>query len=234
MLTAITGALAGLFHVLTGPDHLAAVAPLAAADGRRRGWVAGWTWGMGHASGVVVVALLAVLLRDALPPIDLISAWSERIVGAALIVVGIWALRRGFKVRHSSHVHGHVHHDHLQVHAGPRWLRHLGHAHASFFLGILHGVAGSSHFLGVLPALALPTRSAAIIYIAAFGIGTVAAMTTFAAVVGITTDERGLQHRTHRALLTATALLAIVVGGIWLFPASAILERPAASSTAHP
>jgi hypothetical protein len=29
MLIALTGALAGFFHVLAGPDHLAAVGPLA-------------------------------------------------------------------------------------------------------------------------------------------------------------------------------------------------------------
>ena len=101
----ITGALAGFFHVLAGPDHLAAVGPLA-IEGRRRGWLAGWTWGIGHASGVVVVAALAVLLRDLLPPIDTISAWSERIVGAALIGVGFWALRRSGRVRPAPHVHG--------------------------------------------------------------------------------------------------------------------------------
>src|SRR5512147_3146228 len=93
MLTAITGALAGLFHVLSGPDHLAAVAPLAAADGER-GWIAGWTWGVGHASGVVVVAVIAILLRDVLPPVHVISAWGERLVGGALIAIGFWALRR--------------------------------------------------------------------------------------------------------------------------------------------
>jgi hypothetical protein len=220
-LTAVTGALAGLFHVLAGPDHLAAVTPLAVVDGRKRGWIAGWTWGIGHASGVVVVALLAVLLRDALPPIDVISAWSERLVGAALIVVGIWALRRSLKVHPSPHAHGHVRHDHLHVHAGPRWLRHLGHAHASFCLGVLHGVAGSSHFLGVVPALALPTRAASITYIGAFGIGTIAAMTAFAAVVSMTVGDSARHHRAHRTMLTAAAVLAIVVGGIWLMPASA-------------
>jgi hypothetical protein len=73
MLTLLTGGLAGIFHVLAGPDHLAAVGPLA-IEGRRRGWLAGWTWGIGHASGVVVVAALAVLLRDLLPPIETISA----------------------------------------------------------------------------------------------------------------------------------------------------------------
>ena len=98
MLIALTGALAGLFHVLAGPDHLAAVGPLA-IEGRHRGWVAGWTWGIGHASGVVLVAVLAILLRDLLPPIDAISAWSERVVGAALVGVGFWALRRSARVQ---------------------------------------------------------------------------------------------------------------------------------------
>src|SRR5919106_2612418 len=122
MLTALTGAAAGLFHVLSGPDHLAAVAPLAAAD-RERGWLAGWTWGIGHASGVVVVAALAVLLRDLLPPIEAISAYSERIVGAALIGVGFWALRRSAHIRPAPHVHGATAHDHLHVQAGPGWIR---------------------------------------------------------------------------------------------------------------
>ena len=58
-----------------GRIHLAAVAPLAVEDGRR-GWLAGWTWGFGHACGVVVVALLAILLRDLLPPIEIAGGGS--------------------------------------------------------------------------------------------------------------------------------------------------------------
>jgi len=130
MLTIVTGALAGLFHVLSGPDHLAAVAPLAASD-RERGWIAGWTWGVGHASGVVVVGIIAVLLRDVLPPVPVISAWSERIVGGALIAIGLWALLRSMRIGSAPHVHGATAHDHLHVQAGPRWVRRLGHAHQS-------------------------------------------------------------------------------------------------------
>jgi hypothetical protein len=214
MLTAITGALAGLFHVLSGPDHLAAVAPLAVAD-RRRGWIAGWTWGFGHASGVVAVAALGVLLRDLLPPIDVISAWSERLVGVALIAVGLWALRRSARIAPHPHAHGAVSHDHLHVQAGPGWMRRLGHAHASFCLGVLHGIAGSSHFLGVLPALALPTRAAALTYIGAFGVGTVVAMTAFAAVTGFIAGGR-LAATAHRAMMATAAVVAIVIGGYWL------------------
>lgn len=215
MLIALTGALAGLFHVLSGPDHLAAVAPLAAAD-RDRGWFAGWTWGIGHASGVVVVAAVASLLRDLLPPIEIISAWGERIVGVALIGIGAWALRRTGRIGTSPHVHGTMSHEHTHVQAGPAWMRRLGHAHASFYMGILHGVAGSSHFFGVLPALALPSQQASMIYIGAFGAGTVAAMTAFAAAVGSIGWRLRPGTRPYRAMMLTTAVMAIGVGGWWL------------------
>jgi hypothetical protein len=211
----LTGALAGVFHVLSGPDHLAAVAPLALQDGRRA-WFAGWTWGFGHASGVVVVALLAIALRDLLPPTDILSAWGERVVGVALIAIGLWALRRGLNIAPGEHLHGAVAHDHIHVHSGPAWTRRLGHAHASFCMGILHGVAGSSHFFGVLPALALPTPGAAVEYIAAFGVGTVVAMTAFAALMG--SARTRVHHRAslHRGMMLTAATLAIAVGGFWL------------------
>ncbi len=215
MLIVVTGAVAGLFHVLSGPDHLAAVAPLA-VDGRRRGWIAGWTWGLGHASGVVVVALLGVLMREILPPIDVLSAWSERLVGAALIGIGFWALSRGLRVAPARHQHGEWSHDHLHVQAGPAWIQRLGHPHASFCMGVLHGMAGSSHFFGVLPALALPTTSDAVLYIASFGVGTITAMTIFAAAVG-SIAVRGVHGPgAYRAMMSTAALLAIVAGGVWL------------------
>ena len=214
MLTLVTGALAGFVHVLSAPDHLAAVAPMAVVD-RDRGWLSGWTWGLGHAAGVVVIAILAVLLRDLLPPIEMISAWSERIVGVALIAVGLWALRRSAKIGSTAHAHGPMSHRHLHVRSGPGWLRRLGHAHASFCLGVLHGIAGSSHFFGVLPALALPTMTASLVYIGAFGTGTVVAMTGFAAVIG-TASRRYDRPLPQRAMMMAAATVAIAVGGVWL------------------
>jgi len=215
MLTMVTGALAGLFHVLSGPDHLAAIAPLAASD-RDRGWVAGWTWGVGHASGVVAIAVVAVLLREVLPPLGDISAWSERLVGAALIGIGIWSLGRSARIRRGTHVHGAVAHAHLHVQAGPVWIRRLGHAHAAFYLGILHGMAGSSHFFGVLPALALPTRTAALLYIASFGAGTVIAMTAFATAIGTLGARTRQGGWVQRAMMLTASVVAVSVGTWWL------------------
>jgi hypothetical protein len=151
-----------------------------------------------------------------LPPIEALSAWSERLVGAALIGIGLWALSRCLRVGQSRHQHGQLSHDHVHVQGGPAWIRRLGHAHTSFCMGVLHGIAGSSHFFGVLPALALPATSAAVLYIGAFGVGTVAAMTLFAAAVG-SIAVRGVHGpRAYQAMMTTAALLAMVVGGVWL------------------
>lgn len=216
VLTILSAAIAGTVHVLSGPDHIAAVAPLAIED-RGRSWLAGWTWGVGHASGVVVVATLGVLLRDVLPPVEAISLWGERIVGGALIAVGLWALRRGLAIGTSTHSHGGTTHAHVHVGRGPAVLRRAGHAHAAFLMGILHGVAGTSHFLGVLPALALPTRVDALTYVGVFGVTSVAAMTACAAAIGAVAQRSATTGAAaHRVLVLASALIAISVGGYWL------------------
>jgi hypothetical protein len=216
MLTLVSGMVAGAFHVLSGPDHLAAVAPLA-VSARGGAWRQGWTWGLGHTSGVVVMALLALAMREILPPIATLSSWSERIVGAALLALGMWSVLRALRVGPAPHVHGGQTHEHTHVRRGPAWVRRLGHPHASFALGLLHGAAGSSHVLGVIPALALPSTSQAFVYLAAFGGGSVAAMAAFAALVG------GLKgwgaQRLERALTGCSGALALLVGAAWLWPA---------------
>jgi len=215
LLIVLSGAFAGLLHSVSGPDHLTAVAPLA-VDDPRRGWLAGWLWGLGHSAGVIVIAMMAITFRDWLPPLEVLSQWSERLVGAALIAVGLWALRRAARIETRAHDHSHGIHRHLYVQHGPGWLRRYGHAHASFALGILHGSAGSSHFFGVLPALALPSRSASLLYIGAFGLGTVAAMTVFTTLVGHASTRYGARALPQRALMLTSALGALVVGGVWL------------------
>jgi hypothetical protein len=68
----------------------------------------------------------------------------------------------------------------------------------------------------VLPALALPSRGAALTYIGAFGVGTVAAMTAFAAVIGWSGQHTLRVAGAHRAMMLTAAGLAILIGGVWL------------------
>ncbi len=215
------GCLAGVVHVLSGPDHLAAIAPLA-IEGHHRKWVAGFLWGLGHTAGVVLVGGLFLVLRQALPPIESVSAWGDHVVGAALIAIGTWGFFRASRIvveghhhpEGRTHAHVHVHHhadnDHRHVPAG-----HLG---AAMAMGVLHGLAGTSHVLGVLPALALPTRNAGFVYLAGFGGATIAGMAAFSSLVGLAAAgaTRSTNLRLYRALLIGTGVIACVVGTIWL------------------
>lgn len=194
MFAAVAGLAAGAFHVLAGPDHLAAVAPMAAGNDRPA-WRAGFAWGVGHTAGVLLVGALLVTFRTLLP-LDALSAWSERLVGGALVAVGVWGL--------------------WQARAGP------GHSHVSgtpsFAMGTLHGLAGSSHLYGVLPSLAFASQLDSAAYLAGFGVGAVAAMTVFAAFVGAVALAAGTsRHTVRRAVLYAASIAAVAVGGAWLF-----------------
>ena len=57
MLVAWAGILAGAAHVLAGPDHLAAVAPLSVQGTSSRATL-GLKWGMGHAIGICLIGTL--------------------------------------------------------------------------------------------------------------------------------------------------------------------------------
>jgi hypothetical protein len=203
---ALAGVLAGVVHVLSGPDHLAAIAPYAVTD-KARSWWNGVRWGVGHSAGVLAVGLLVLLARRALP-VEALAAQSEIGVGLALLAIGAWGLWRALRrhghaaYRHDNrHGYGHAH----------------GHAHVAFAVGTLHGLAGSSHLLGIVPALALPSDAAAGAYLLCFGAGSVAAMGTFASCVAwIVGRPIASGPGTQRALLGLSSVVAAGLGGFWI------------------
>src|SRR5258708_9284716 len=219
MITALTGLSGGTIHVWSGPDQLAAIAPLAVRR-PKRSWAQGARWGFGHSAGVAVVGLVSLWLRD-LIPVDLVSAWGERLVGVMLFGIGLWALRKAVRL----HAHEHDHHGdrHLHLHAHPHSLAHehtqahQHHTHAAFGIGLLHGLAGSSHFVGVLAVLAFPTRLQAISYLAAFGVGTIVSMAGFSWLMGTLTARYSTNSaRAYRGLMSLCAASPMVVGCFWL------------------
>lgn len=222
MISVFTGLVAGAIHVVSGPDHLAAVAPFA-AESRRKAWTVGLRWGVGHAGGVLFIGLLSLALRDWLP-LAAISSWSERLVGVMLIGIGLWGARRALSGRVHTHEHEHngATHVHIHTHDGATAHTHEHtpehrHTHAAFAVGTLHGVAGSSHFLGVLPALAFPTMAEAVWYLASYGVGTVVAMVGFASLVGLSARSLAVSSaQAYRQMMAVCSLAAVAVGGWWL------------------
>ena len=222
MVLTVTGFIAGLAHVITGPDHLAAVAPLAVHRNDRGGRI-GLFWGFGHTSGVLIVAVLVLLFRGLLP-MDLLLSYSERLVGVALLAIGFWGFRAAFN-RHL-HVHEHTHdgrrHSHIHLHQAVtahdlRVESSHAHFHTALSVGILHGLGGGSHIFGVLPALALPSWADALSYLAAFGAGAVVSMTVAGYFMSSVARNFGaLVPALNSLLMFACAAAAVSLGAYWL------------------
>ena len=152
-------------------------------------------------AGVIGVGLLALLLRDALH-VEALSAWGELCVGLVLIAVGVRGIRAAIAVAYRPGG------------AEPRGR----HRHAPFAIGTVHGLAGSSHVLGIAPALVLPSDVMAAGYLLLFGVGSVAAMGMFSSVVGWLAGTRlALGATTQNALLALSSAIAVGVGSFWLF-----------------
>lgn len=227
------GLIAAMVHVLSGPDHLAAVAPLA-LNTKFRPWMIGMSWGIGHLFGMLVIGVLFFFFRE-LIPVEFISANSERIVGILLIIIGCWSIYRLFKYRSATtHKHVHTHQDdhgnafvHAHDHDHGQTNKH-GHPHhdverqtylAALGIGVLHGLAGFSHILHLLPTLAFPDRFDSIMYLVGFGAGTILAMVLFSFILGLIANYSNQKRKdtVYMAINGLAGIGAIFVGFFWLW-----------------
>jgi ABC-type nickel/cobalt efflux system permease component RcnA len=230
MIGLITGIIASMAHVITGPDHLAAVTPLA-IDSRKKSWIIGLSWGIGHTTGMLIIGGLFILVKGFLP-VDKISAHSEILVGILLIAIGLWAILRVLKKKPPHHhVHPHVHSHpkfliHIHRHAHEDQVEHL-HEHKKSYpqnagmallVGIVHGFSGFSHLLAVLPALALPTRMAAVFYLSGFAFGTILTMVVVTLILGTIAYRSSLQKKSDFlfGFSLSGGVLAICIGIFWI------------------
>lgn len=205
------GGAAGAAHVISGPDHLAALAPMSVHSPRRASQT-GAAWGLGHGLGVLGLGTLGQLAKGYID-IQAVSAASELTVGFLLIGIGLWALHRVRSLQ--VHTHDHTHdgstHHHIHIHSNDA--AHSGHSHAAFWVGALHGAAGGGHLLGVLPSLALPPAQAAA-YLSTYLFAAVAAMTGFSLALGKLTSRGG--PLMLRRILQTTAVASVVIGVAWI------------------
>ncbi len=213
LISILTGIAAGAIHVVGGADHLVGMAPVAIRDPR----VAlrnGLAWGLGHSTGVLILSSIAILLKD-LAHIQKMSTLAEFIVGIVLLIVGFLAIRTslGLNIHKHSHEHKYGHtHDHIHLHfRGHK--KHERHSHTATGLGILHGLAGASHLLAVIPALALPTMGG-VAYMFAYLLGSIGTMGLFLMAISIATMKAGA--RAMPMIVGFAGGLSVVTGVFWL------------------
>ncbi len=225
----IAALMASMLHVITGPDHLAAVTPFA-IETKRKAWKIGLSWGLGHLAGMLGIGILFALFKE-LIPVELISNYSEQLVGFVLLGIGAWALYKLFK-KEKRHAHLHVHseqgpaihkHPHDHSHEASHHHHHPKTLHqtnfASFSIGLLHGLAGISHFLLFLPVLSFENNWDAASYISGFGAGIILAMTLYTFVIGkvASLSKNGHNDVFFKGIRFSGGLFAIIIGIYWIF-----------------
>ena len=77
-------------------------------------------------------------------------------------------------------------------------------------------IVGSSHLFGVLPALGLPTAYETLVYLVAFGMSSIFAMTGFAWGIGRLIQRVGHRGNAVLWIMNGSASAAVVIGCIWL------------------
>ena len=219
LISVLTGFSAGAVHVVSGADHMVAMAP-SSIKKPRVALINGLAWGIGHSAGVLILSILVIVAKD-LINIELMSSYAEFLVGISLLIVGLLAIRTSLKV--NIHMHQHMHgeeatHKHFHFHSLGNKL-HRSHTHAATGLGVLHGFAGASHLVAVIPALALPLFGA-LAYLFSYLLGSIFAMGCV--VLGISFAAKKANKMFYPFLMRSIGGLSIAIGLFWLQKTSII------------
>jgi ABC-type nickel/cobalt efflux system permease component RcnA len=203
----------GSVHALE-PDHVSAVTAFATSTPKRgRAVRFGLQWAVGHAAAVIVIGTVLILFQRDFP--TSLTEGLERVVGAALMGLGVWTIWNA----RALHAHPHTHQDgtlHVHVHSHARSSRHE-HRHGALSMGLLHGAAGAAPVVALIPVVGIATPVASFAYLLLFSFGTVAGMGAYALVAGFVVGRAADRSaRLARGLAGVAGTASIVIGCIWL------------------
>ncbi|MDQ3255655.1 MAG: sulfite exporter TauE/SafE family protein [Acidobacteriota bacterium] len=189
------GLVFGLKHA-TEADHVVAVSTIVSEQ--RNLWRAalvGVLWGAGHTASLVVVGVIVLALRIAIP--EYVGAWLEFGVALMIIGLGVAALARALRKREDVHLHQHTHDGvpHAHIHFHEEGTEHAeptaAHSHAVTRIGVkpvivgaVHGLAGSAA-LTLLVLTQIQSMVVGLLYLIVFGVGSVAGMLIMSSLVGL-------------------------------------------------
>lgn len=189
------GLVFGLKHA-TEVDHVVAVSTIVSEHRNVfRAALVGVLWGAGHTASLVVVGVIVLVLRIAIP--EQVANWLEFGVALMIIALGVSAFMRALRGRSQVHLHSHRHdgtsHAHLHFHEGDG--QHRGaealHSHAVSRIGIkpllvgaMHGLAGSAA-LTLLVLTQIQSIALGLLYLIIFGFGSILGMLLMSTLVGL-------------------------------------------------
>lgn len=189
--------LLGIRHA-TDPDHLVTVSTLV-ASGESRGAASasllGFSWGLGHATTLVLFGLPIVLFNQYLP--HRVQQAAELAIGLVIMALALRLLVRWRRRGDERHGHSHT----GRIGRSPQ---------QAFGVGLLHGMGGSAG-VGVLLLAAVPSHVEAAIALVVFAAFTAISMAVASTSFGYALSRRPLPGR-FGAAVPALGTLSLVFG----------------------
>ncbi|MGA9523026.1 MAG: hypothetical protein WBV82_16275 [Myxococcaceae bacterium] len=193
-LVALAGIGSGALHAVAGPDHLLSLAPLSFS--RPRGaWKVGLIWGLGHALGVLVAALVLMLALSAVH-FEGVDRWAERVAAVALMGMGLWGLKTA---------------------GNPRGAPNPGTAsRGALLVGFIHGITGAAALLLILPTAISGTGLEKALFLGGFSLGSTAAMGALTAGLAAVAKGRRVSNAFGRYVPRVASTLSVALGCAWM------------------
>lgn len=197
----LLGFVLGIKHAIE-PDHVIAVSTIVSESKNiKRSLFAGVYWGIGHTATLFIVGMFLLVAKNTIN--DTVAMNLEFLVGIMLVTLGFNSLLTLITHRH--------HHTHTPSEQNRKTRSNV----KSFFIGLVHGLAGSAAMV-LLTISTVSTAWQGALYILIFGAGTVAGMLSFSTVIGLPfVLTSGKQVNRH--LNNITGIISILFGLYYMY-----------------
>ena len=196
---------AGFTHAFE-TDHLLAVSNMVTARSRlNKAMKDGIFWGLGHTSTILFTGCIFLLLKWSIT-----AAWfayMEAAVGLMLLLLGVYRLVKWYR-RPAMSIYPPINHSHQPVNEPASHL-------PAYLVGLVHGLAGSGALMLIVLSKSQST-TVSLVYLALFGIGSVAGMMLAAAFFSLPFSKKYVQHRLVQAFLVIISSVLCIGYGCYI------------------
>ncbi len=188
----LTGFYLGGIHILSAPDHLAAIVPLSLMD-RKRSWRIGLLWGAGHLIGLLGLGILLFYFKS-LINLETLTHYEMLYIAILLLLVGIWII---YKSKNSSLLQTKKTHGHLSK--------------ITIGTGIIHGFLGFSHVYTLAPALSMNDVDF-FSYFGGFAFGSIVSVVSFTYLLCFLPERLLNKQSFYQKIMLGSGILTTLIG----------------------